>query len=240
MSETMLNDVAEGAEPTEAVQTETAVERPEWLPEKFKSAEDLASAYSSLEGKLGQKEDDFKESFMKQMEEEAYANRPASEGDYQLPDSIDQEGAVDNELLSWWAKHSFENGFSQDEFAEGINMYASALNANQPDYEAELSKLGDNANARTEAVSLFATKFFPEDQLGAIERMCESADGVFALETIMEAMQSNSPSGNAQPSIGVTEAELKQMMQDDRYHHPVKRDPNFVRQVEEGFKKIYG
>lgn len=29
-------------------------ERPEWLPEKFKSAEDMAKAYSQLESKLGQ------------------------------------------------------------------------------------------------------------------------------------------------------------------------------------------
>lgn len=29
-------------------------ERPDWLPEKFKSAEDMASAYASLEKKLGQ------------------------------------------------------------------------------------------------------------------------------------------------------------------------------------------
>lgn len=240
MSDEIQNDVAASAEPTEAVQTETAVERPEWLPEKFKSAEDLASAYSSLEGRLGQKEEDFKESFMKQMEEEAYANRPASQGDYQLPDTIDESDAVDNDLLNWWAGHAFENGFSQDEFAEGINMYAQALNSGQPDFEEELTKLGDNANARTEAVSLFATKFFPENQLNAIERMCETAEGVMALETIMEAMQSNSPSNASTPSAGVTEAELKQMMMDDRYHHPVKRDPNFIRQVEEGFKKIYG
>ena len=26
-------------------------ERPEWLPEKFKSAEDMANSYSQLEGK---------------------------------------------------------------------------------------------------------------------------------------------------------------------------------------------
>ena len=31
-------------------------ERPAWLPEKFKSAEDMASAYASLEQKLGSKE----------------------------------------------------------------------------------------------------------------------------------------------------------------------------------------
>ena len=69
-----MNDVEStaSAEPTEAVQTETAVERPEWLPEKFKSAEDLANAYSSLEGKLGQKEEDYRTSFMEEIEKEAY------------------------------------------------------------------------------------------------------------------------------------------------------------------------
>lgn len=40
----------EVAETTEEQQTE----RPEWLPEKFKSAEDMANAYSELEKKLGQ------------------------------------------------------------------------------------------------------------------------------------------------------------------------------------------
>jgi hypothetical protein len=29
-------------------------DRPQWLPEKFKSAEDMAQAYSELEKKLGQ------------------------------------------------------------------------------------------------------------------------------------------------------------------------------------------
>lgn len=32
--------------------------RPEWLPEKFQSAEDLAKAYSELESKLGQNQED--------------------------------------------------------------------------------------------------------------------------------------------------------------------------------------
>lgn len=34
---------------------ESSEDRPEWLPEKFKSAEDLAKAYSELEKKLGSK-----------------------------------------------------------------------------------------------------------------------------------------------------------------------------------------
>ena len=240
MTEETQVDTAASAEPTEAVQTETAVERPEWLPEKFNTAEDLANAYSSLEGKLGQKEEDFRAAFMKEIEAEAYANRPATAGDYELPEGIDEELATDNELLQWWSNHAYENGFNQEEFAEGISMYMNAINADVPDYDAELEKLGDNATARTEAVSLFASKMFPESQLAAIERMCETAEGVFALETMMEAMGQSAPSGTATPMSQITEDQLRTMMSDERYHNPAKRDPSFVKQVEEGYKKLYG
>lgn len=238
MSEETQEIVTEGGNPM--LEPDAPVERPEWLPEKFKSAEDLATAYSSLEGKLGQKEDEYRDSFLKEMEEQAYANRPASAGDYELPEGIDQELAADNELLDWWSKTSFENGYSQEEFSEGINMYINAINADVPDYDEELARLGDNANARTEAVSLFANQFFPEEQLGAIERMCETADGVMALETIMNAMKQTGPSVDGTPAGVLNEKALQQMMNDPRYHDPARRDENFVKQVESGFQKLYG
>ena len=180
MSEEAQEIVTEGGDPQlQPEPTEVSSERPEWLPEKFKSAEDMASAYSSLEGKLGQ-------------------------------------------------------------FSEGINMYLNALNADVPDYDEEVSKLGDNANARTEAASLFANQFFPEEQLPAIERMCETAEGVMVLETIMEAMKQAGPSADGTPLGAINEQQLQQMMNDPRYHDPARRDKNFVAQVEQGFKKLYG
>ena len=57
---------------------------------------------------------------MKDLEAEAYKDRPEKKGDYILPEGIDEELAKSNELLEWWAEQSFENGYSQDEFAEGI------------------------------------------------------------------------------------------------------------------------
>ena len=36
----------------------------------------------------------------------------------------------------------YENGFNQEEFAEGISMYMSAINADVPDYDAELEQAG--------------------------------------------------------------------------------------------------
>lgn len=234
--------VTEGGDPLLAEATES--ERPEWLPEKFKSPSDMAEAYANLESKLGSSEKDVRESLIKELEEEAYANRPETVGDYKLPDVIDESLAVDNQLLQWWANHAFENGFSQDEFEQGIQLYAESSNANTPDYDAiakeELGKLGDNADARTEAVGLFANKFFPAEQLPAIERMCETAEGVLALEHIMESMRQGGPASSSSPVHQISESELKSMMMDDRYHNPAKRDPEFVKQVQAGFQKLYG
>lgn len=237
-------EVEADAAPAAEVQVEAPqaaeTDRPEWLPEKYKTPEDLAKAYKALESKIGAKDEDLRNAIMEELQQEAYAERPESAGDYQLPETVDPETAVDSELLNWWADHAFENGYSQDEFQKGIEMYMASGMDQGPDLDAERGKLGDNAADRINAASLFATKFFPQDALPAIERMCESAEGIVALEHMMEAMKDGSFSGNSAPSAGSSEADLREMMKDDRYHHPVHRDPAFVRQVEEGFKKLYG
>jgi len=58
------------AETTEEPQSEQ--ERPEWLPEKFESAEDLAKAYGELESKMGRPEEE-------QVEEEVTETEPSTE-----------------------------------------------------------------------------------------------------------------------------------------------------------------
>lgn len=213
-------------------------ERPEWLPEKYSSGEDLAKAYKELESKLGGKEEDIRSKLLEEIQTEAFSDRPESAGDYQLPDIVDDDLAVDNELLQWWSEHSFENGYGQEEFQKGIEMYAQAINGSQPDLEAESAKLGDNANDRIQAASMFANKFFPQESLPAIERMCESHEGILALEAIMEATKDGSFSDGTQPTGQTTQADLDQMMNDPRYWD--KNDTAYVKQVEEGFKRLYG
>ena len=229
--------VTEGGNPM--LEPEAAPDPLAALPEKFKSLDDLVESYSNLESKIGAKEETFRDQFMKEMEEQAYANRPESVGDYVLPDSIDDEMATDNPLLQWWANTAFENGYSQDEFAEGIEMYVNAINADVPDYDAEVEKLGDNASARTEAASLFANQFFPEEMLGAVERMCETAEGIMVIEHVMDALKEGGPSNGAVEVSRETESDLRQMMLDPRYHDPARRDPTFVKQVDDGFKRMF-
>jgi len=239
MSESLLNESPQPAEATAEV-TQTPTDRPDWLPEKFNSPEDLGKAYNELSSKLGAKEEDLKASWQEEMQREAYADRPATKGDYLLPESIDPETAVDSPLLDWWSEHSFESGLGQEEFQKGIELFAEAMNAGQPDLEAETQLLGDSATDRIEAASLFANQFFPEESLDAIERMCETAGGIVALEHIMEKMKGPSFAGDSAMSSQITEDSLRSMQNDERYWNPQKRDNAYVSQVDQAYRKLYG
>ena len=66
MNETVAEATAEAATeaPTEerdfVVAEDSQPQRPEWLPEKYNTGEDLAKAYKELESKLGTKEEDIR------------------------------------------------------------------------------------------------------------------------------------------------------------------------------------
>jgi len=100
--------------------------------------------------------------------------------DYEIPDNFSEE-VTNDEFFQWWANHSFENGYGQAEFAKGLEMFEKAVSQTAPDFDAEMKKLGDNANARVEAAALFARQFFPEEQMPAVERLTETAEGLMEL-----------------------------------------------------------
>jgi len=212
--------------------------RPEWLPEKFNSPEDLSKAYNALSSKLGEKEEDIRTRLMEELQQQASEGVPEEAGGYELPDFIDAEEAVGNEMLQEWADHCHKNGYTHEEFQKGIEMYMNGMGP-EPDLEAEAQRLGDNAEARIEAASLFANKFFPEEALPAIERMCESADGIIALEAIMSQMQDPSVSDQTSIASNFDEVELREMMKDPRYSSHNQRDSNYVKMIDEGWQKLY-
>tara|TARA_R100000426_G_C4807564_1_gene105151 strand:- start:275 stop:1024 length:750 start_codon:yes stop_codon:yes gene_type:complete len=222
----------------EDLETKTE-DRPEWLPEKYNTGEDLAKAYKELESKLGSKDEDIRAEVLKEIEAESFKDRPDSAGDYQLPDYIDEESALDSDVLKWWADHAFTYGFSQSEFEEGIEKVMQATQEEMIDTDAEIEKLGDNATARIEAAALFSKQFFPEQHMDSIERLTETAEGLEALEFIMEKLKSPSLGSDGTPSGQITEAGLREMMQDERYWHPARRNNDFIQEVNDGFQKLY-
>ena len=243
MSDSLISSAQEAPQTEAPAQATEAPVDQGLLLGKYKSPDDLANAYKELEKKLGSKEDDLRSKLLEELQTEAFKDRPPSAGEYQLPETLNAEEAVNNELLQWWSNHAFENGYSQEEFEQGINMYAKAYESMKPpevDMVAEAKKLGDNANQRIQAASIFANKFFPEAALPAIERMCETHEGIVALEHIMEALKDGSFTADTSPTPRMTEQTLREMMQDERYYNPARRDPHFIKQVEEGFRKLYG
>ena len=239
MSEEQQTETTEQtANETIEVPQEYADERPSWLPEKFKTPEDMANSYSNLEAKIGQKEEDIRSAVMKEMEETAFSERPATSDDYILPESIDLDQAADNKLLNWWAEHSFENGFSQEEFQKGIEAFKDSMDDGY-NAETEMEQLGDNAEDRVEAVGLFVQQNFPEEVRDAVDSLCATANGIKAMEIVMNNMKQTPVNGSSSPTAVLTEDKLREMMNDPRYFNPSQRDAGFVRMVDDGFKKMY-
>ena len=246
-------DVMEKNESTENVSRETSVdaamdtiapvERPEWLPEKFTKAEDLAKSYTELETMVGKKEEEYRDKFQKELEEEAFKDRPESKGEYVISEEaqklLDMGAVTDNKLLEWWSQTSFENGYNQEEFNSGIMMYLEQISETLPNPEQEMQKLGDNANVRVEAASLFANQYFPKNLNPTVELLASTAEGVQILEHIQEQTKGINVSSPSQPINQINEAQLRDLMASDEYHNPTKRNPEVVRQVESGFKQLY-
>ena len=55
----------------------------------------------------------------------------------------------------------------------------------------------------------------------------------------MNALKGSSVLGNAEVVSDLSEENLRTMMADERYWNVAKRDPAFVAQVDDGFKKLY-
>lgn len=101
-------DSEEAVEATPEEQTE---DRPEWLPEKFKSAEDMAQAYDNLEKKMGAGEEDVQE------EEEPQTEEATEE----QADDEPKEDVDNNNVIAEASKEFFESdGALSDETYEKL------------------------------------------------------------------------------------------------------------------------
>lgn len=120
----------------EAPTEETPSDRPEWLPEKFNSAEDLAKAYAELEQRLGQPRED--------------AGEP--QGEEEVRENLENAG-VDYDALS---KEFWEQGGLSDE------SYALLANAGVPRHIVDSYIASQNAAAENQRNSIMNEVGGPE------------------------------------------------------------------------------
>ena len=92
----------ESEEAVEAVSEEqTQEDRPDWLPEKFKSPEDMANAYSELEKKMG--------AGAKEQEQEQEQEEGETTDEEEQPDDNTKEDTNTNDVIVEASKEFFEN-----------------------------------------------------------------------------------------------------------------------------------
>ena len=137
---------------------------------------------------------------------------------------------------------SYGAELNQEVFEDGVNKYVDMYVGNQVDIDAEKEKLGENADARLDAVNSWASSIFSPEQYEAISStLGQSVDGIEALEKMMNMnKQTISNAQNfTQPERPLTIEDVRSMMKDKRYFDPKERDESYVRKVDDAFARLY-
>ena len=146
---------------------EQQVERPEWLPEKFKSPEDMAQAYSELEKKMGQGT----------TEEQTAETTEDNDGDVQDDKPDDNENADYNAVVVDASKEFFENDgqLSEETYEklakaglpkELVDSYAAGQQALLQSEEGEIKSV---ANGQFDAMAEWANDNLQQEEIDAFD-----------------------------------------------------------------------
>ncbi len=256
MSEDKANETQEEvtAEQEPVAESNTAdsnliPERPEYVPEKFWNTtdglvkqEEVFKSYAQLEKFVGGKKEELTDEILKELTEEAAAETPEEYKLPPMPENITEEMVNENPMTSWWSEHCKNNNYNQEDFETGINQYVDMMVAQQPNIEQEMKNLGENAEARLDAVDSWASTFFPPEEYESISTsLGTSAQGIEALERMMESTKISKVNSEqyAQPERQLTIDDVRQMMKDKRYYDPKDRDPSYVKKVDDAFARLY-
>lgn len=229
MAETItITEEPTGPEAPIAAEQDNSSDRPDWLPEKFSSPEDLAKSYAELEKKLSAPKDD-----SPQVDEAEVENTPQSE----TPD-----------FSKFAEEYSKEGALSDDSFTELQNMgypramvetYIQGLAAAQTaDADAVMDVAGgtEGYNELTD----WARNNMPNNELELYNQMVSGStdNAKMAVEWLMSKREA---AGDVEPNLisGRASAAAKDdfkstaqvvaAMKDERY----RSDPAFRREVEE-------
>jgi hypothetical protein len=176
----------ESEEAVESVpEEETQEDRPEWLPEKFKNAEDMANAYSELEKKMGAGAEEQQEEGETTNEEE------------QQPDDNTEEDTNTNDVIVEASKEFFENDgvISEETYKnlaevglpkELVDSYAAGQQALQQSEEGSIKAVTEGnwdqmAEWAADNLSPEEVNTFDEIvQNGSVEQAKLAAKGLYA------------------------------------------------------------
>jgi len=219
----------EGAATTEAA-TESAAstwnwdkstpgtgERPDWLPAKYKSAEDVAKAYSELQKKLGSAPDKY--------------------------DWSQGQNWVDPDYTPFLEMEDVfrSKNVPQEAFDSMLGTVGKFLDEFKIDMEEEKSALGEDAKERLMTLNNWAKANFSDDTYHAITENMRTASAVKAIEEMRIKMidgNTTIPTGNEAPTPAYTVDDVTREMQENLTKY--KEDPKYRAEIQSKFNKISG
>jgi len=229
--------------------------KPEGLEDSFWDQEKgivkldtLIKSHNDTRSKIHANEQAYREKFMAELQ----AGRPGSPDKYEInkdlgikaPEGFEIKFENGDPMLVMWRDLAFKNNLSQEQFEEGVRTFVQANLSTRPDPAAELKKLGENGENRITRIDLLLHKHLPQEDINELADFVMTAKGVEILEKLFTGiggsrvadMDTGDQGGGGQLTLG----ELRQMQLDPRYTGKQgQRDPGFIKQVEEGYAKLY-
>jgi len=252
-SMTNLAPAAEPAEgagdaPADAPADAKPWDGPDWIAEKYRSAENpleaQAQAYSEAVKKLGTKTEDLRKEIETEAREKLEAEirenidkergAPEDPSGYEYPEGWEPPAAegLDDAFRGWAKKH----GLSQDAFNEAVELYGQT----QVNLEAEMGKLGDNAQTRIATMNAWGSRNIPQELHSAAMKVMQTAEGFELMEHMMNRGRDAgySPGSGGEPPRPLTREAIRERMNDPRYADPTKRDPAFVASIQKDWERF--
>jgi hypothetical protein len=142
---------------------EETQERPEWLPEKFKSAEDMANAYAELEKRMGAgAKEDTEEQPQEQQEDNDDQPEEAPNYNQAVVDASQEFFANDGQLSEETYKKLEEVGLPKDL----VDSYAAGQQALMQSEEAQIQGV---ANGQYDEMAEWANDNLPQEEIDAFD-----------------------------------------------------------------------
>ena len=217
--------------PPESTPPEQAskIERPSWLPEKFKDAESMSASYAELEKKFG--------GFAGAPEGDYAINLPGDSGTFAFFES--EEGSIKQ-----FAEMAKQEGMSQGTFDKMVDFYVKSRSFEDGQHLQQVQK--DSLEMvggvdRFNTISAKAKAAMPEEdykllQLAASTSTTAPGAVIKLIEKYVLKGETNPlGSDNINNAPKHTKGDLETMMKDPKY----KSDPDFRKTVSEGFKALY-
>ena len=214
------------------------------IPEKFLNedgtlnSDSLIKSYTELEKKIGtmisvpteNSDDDVKRKFHRAI------GVPENASEYPKNDLYDDENLREQFLQIGLTKTQVEkiydiaNDFLTPLIADLFSVKNESNEINKlKNYFGGTEKMKDALNA----INTFGENFLPKD---AFNELCSTAQGIQSIHKMMQSMEPDVKTDKNETQ-NLTDSDLRRMMRDPKYWRD--NDTEYIRKIENGFKKLY-